>query len=328
MASLGGTSSRQSAEQGSQQTSSQFSTQLAQSQQQQAAAASGQATSQTFVDPAQAGFLDFLRTQGQGIAQGQLGPGGVGQFAQQQAQQLGGIGQNLLGVLQGGAQQTGLGGQLAGAVGGVTPGGAPGTQFLQDRISQQNPFLNEQITQLGQDIGQEFRESILPGIRRGANQIGALGGGRQGVAEGIAAEGAQRSFAAQAANLRFSDVGLRQAAAAQLQQASLAGGQLAGAGLGQQLTAAQAGLGSLGGLAGLGLSPFGAAFGPLEQLGALIGGPTVLSQGQSAQQSASQGFGSSLQQALSQSQSQGTSFGQSRGKNVGFDSSFGTLFTG
>ena len=108
------------------------------------------------------------------------------------------------------------------------------------------------------------------------------------------------------------------------QQASLAGGQLAGAGLGQQLTAAQAGLGSLGGLAGLGLSPFGAAFGPLEQLGALIGGPTVLSQGQSA----SQGFGSSLQQAVSLGQSQGTSFGQSTGSARSLDASFGTLFTG
>ena len=312
MASLGGSQTQQQSTQGSQQTSQAVSESLAQSQQ--------GAQQQTFVDPAQQGFLNFLANQGQGIAQGQLGPGGVGAFAQGQAQQLGGVGQNLLGILQGGAQGTGLGGQLAGAVQGVTPGGAPGTQFLQDRISQQNPFLNEQITQLGQDIGQQFRESILPSIRRGATQIGALGGGRQGVAEGIAAEGAQRSFAQQAANLRFSDVGLRQAAAAQLQQAALAGGQLAGSGLGQQLTAAQAGIGSLGGLQQLGLSPFGAAFSPLQQLGQLIGGPTVLSQGTS--------FGQSLSQSQQRAQSQGTSFGQSSGSGSSLNAGFGTLFTG
>lgn len=315
MASLGLQQQRQSAEQGSQQTSSALSQSLAQSQQ--------QAQQQTFVDPSQQGFLDFLRTQGQGIAQGQLASGRVspGQFAQQQSEQLGAAGQGFLGRLQGGAQgQGGLAGQLAGAVGGVVQGGAAGTEFLQQRLREGNPFLNEQISQLGQDIGTEFRESILPGIRRGATQIGALGGGRQGVAEGLAAQGAQRSFAQQAANLRFSDLGVRQAAAGQLQQAALQGGQLAGAGIGQQLAASQAGLGALPGLFNLGQSPFGAAFGPLEQFAGLLGGPTVLSTGESR--------GSSLSQALSQAESQGTSFGQSRGSGSGINASFGTLFTG
>ena len=318
MASLGLQSQRQSAEQGSQQTSSALSQSLAQSQQQAAAA------QQTFVDPGQQGFLDFLRQQGQGVAQTQLQPGfGAGAVAQQQAGQLGGIGQDLLGRLQGGAQgQGGLAGQLAGAVGGVVQGGAAGTEFLQQRLREGNPFLNEQISQLGQDIGTEFRESILPGIRRGATQIGALGGGRQGVAEGLAAQGAQRSFAQQAANLRFSDLGVRQAAAGQLQQAALQGGQLAGAGIGQQLAASQAGIGALPGLFNLGQSPFGAAFGPLQEFAGLLGGPTVLSTG------TSESRGSSLSQALSQAESQGTSFGQSRGSGSGINASFGTLFTG
>ena len=220
-----------------------------------------QQTGSTFVDPNQQAFLQFLRTQGQGIAQGQLGAGGVGDFAQQQANQLGGIGQGFLQNLQG-----------------IAGGGGAGQQFLEQRLSQQNPFLNEQISQLGTDISDQFNQSILPGIRRNATAVGGLGGAREGVATGLAAQGAQDAFAQQAASLRFQDIGMRQQAAGQLQQ-----------GQNLQAQAALGGLGSLGGLANLGLSPFAAQFSPLAQFGNLLGGPTVLSQSQGT----SSGSGSS-----------------------------------
>ncbi len=217
-----------------------------------------QSFGQSFVDPSQAPFLQFLRQAGVGQAADQLGPGGIGDVAQGQADELGGIGRGFLDNLQGVAG----GGQL------------PGQDFLQQRLSEQNPFLNEQISQLGTDISQQFQQSILPGIRRGAQAVGGLGGARQGVAEGLASQGASLAFAQQSANLRFQDVGQRQQAASALQSGGIAQGQL-------QAGAAQAGLGGLGGLAQLGLSPFQAQFAPLAQLSQLIGGPTVLSQQQS-----------------------------------------------
>lgn len=224
-----------------------------------------QQTGQTFVDPSQQPFLNFLRSAGQGIAGGQLGAGGVGDVAGQQAAQLGGIGQGFLQNLQG-----------------IAGGGGAGQEFLQQRLAGQNPFLNEQISQLGTDISEQFQQSILPGIRRNAVAVGGLGGAREGVATGLAAQGAQDAFAQQAANLRFQDVGLRQAAAGQFQQ-----------GQNLQAQAALGGLGSLGGLANLGLSPFAAQFSPLAQFANLLGGPTVLSrsQGTSSGQGSSFGFG-------------------------------------
>ena len=230
-----------------------------------------QSQGNTFVDPSQSPFFSFLRQQAQGVAQGQMGPGGQGDVASQLAAMLGGQGQGFLSQLQG-----------------VGQGTLPGSGFLEQRLSQQNPFLNEQISQLGQDIGQQFRESILPGIRGNALAVGGLGGGRAGVAEGLAAQGAQQAFGQQAANLRFQDVGLRQAAAGQLQNAGLQQ-------MGLQGQAASQGLSSLGGLMNLGMSPFGAQFGPLAQFAALLGPQNILSQQNS--------FGSSF------GRSSGTNFG-------------------
>jgi len=209
----------------------------------------------TFVDPSQSQFFDFLRQAGMGLAQGQMGAGGQAQAAGELSAQLGGFGQSFLSNLQ----------NIAGGAGQL-----PGSNFLEQRLSQQNPFLNEQITQLGQDIGQQFQQSILPGIRGNALSVGGLGGGRQGVAEGLAAQGATDAFARGSANLRFQDVGLRQAAASQLQNAGLGQQQM-------QIGAAQSGIGSLGGMMNLGMSPFAAAFSPLAQFAAILGPQNILS---------------------------------------------------
>jgi hypothetical protein len=81
---------------------------------------------------------------------------------------------------------------------------------------------------------------------------------------------------------------LRQAAAGQLQNAGLQQQGLQG-------QAASQGLSSLGGLMNLGMSPFGAQFGPLAQFAALLGPQNI----------------------LQQQSSFGSSFGRSSGVNFG-----------
>ncbi len=273
------------------------------SRSQQSASTFSQARS--FVDPSQQPFLNFLRGQGAGLAQQQLGAGGPGDVGQRLGQQLGGVGTRLLDQLQ-----LGAGGQLSSqqlqqqAANQAIQGIGPGADFLSQRVSGDNPFLNQQIQALGQDIGQQFREQVLPGIRGSAVQVGALGGGRAQIAEGLAAQRSQQTFGSLAAGLRQQDLAQQQQAAFGLQQGALQGGALAGQGVAQQGQFAEAGLGNLGGLFNLGLAPFGAQFQPLQAFGGLLGGPTVLNQ------------------ATARSTSQGTSGSSS------FNLGFGSLFTG
>ena len=272
---------------------------------------SGEAAS--FIDPAQVAFLRNLRQQGQqlqGQQQGQIGQlFGLGQNLQ-------GQGQNFLSGLQQQQQQLGQApGQLPGqgALQGIAggQGASQAQQALQQQAFGQNPILGQQIGQLGEDINQQLQRQIggAGGIASGA--IGAGQGplgGRAQVAQGIQGEAALNAFQRGATQLRGQDIG-RQLGAAQalggleqqgVQQQLQAGGLLGQLGLGQQglqqqgqLGAGQLGLGGLGALQGqfnLGLSPFQAQFGPLQNLAGLIGAPTVLSE--SAQRA--QGSGSAL----------------------------------
>ncbi len=203
---------------------------------------------QSFVDPGQAPFLDFTRNLAQGLAQQQLG--GMGN--------LFGLSQNLLG--QGQDLLGGLG-QTTNALSNIA---SPAVQ-------------QAQIGQLGSDLGAFFNQQILPGISRGAIGTGGLGGGRQGVAQGVAAGELARAFTGGATDIM-----------AQGQQQQLSG--LLGASQSQL-----GGLSSLGSLFGLGQAPFAAQFSPLLNLASIIGGPTVLSrqqaQSQSRSRSESGGFG-------------------------------------
>jgi len=140
--------------------------------------------------------------------------------------------------------------------------GGPGADFLQSRVAGESPVLGEQIGALGEDIGRFFNEQILPGITSEAVAGGSLGGGRQGVAEGFAADTAGREFQRGATSLRAADIQARDQAAATLGQQRIAG--------------AQAGLGGLGGLAGIANLGFGAELQPFERLSALLGQQTVL----------------------------------------------------
>jgi len=262
---------------------------------------SSQQTTSTFIDPNQQAALDFSRQVGRQLQQEQ-GPGLQQQFGV--AEGLIGQGQDLLGGLggisdqlqtfQGGGFGQGQGG--VDALQGLASGSNPSLQALQRQAFGQNPALQQQIDQLGADITRQFQRGISA-TNVDAVGGGQLGGGRQGVAQGLLGEAATESFAREAGNLRSDDIGRQLSAAAQA--AGLqgqAGGQLGGLGLQQGqggsqqqlqalLGAGQVGLGGLGSLQGiqnLGFEPFGQQLNPALALSSIVGQPSVLSQGQSS----------------------------------------------
>ena len=257
----------------------------------------------TFVDPSQQTFLDSLRSGAQGLQQSLQGPISglfdLGANLQNQGQnfidQIPGLSQllqNTPGAAQF-SQQAGAG--FGGGLDALTQqaqANTPALQALQRQALGQNPQLQNQINQLGTDINRQF-EQQLPSITNQAIGGGQLGGGRQGVAQGLLGQSSIDAFQRGATQLRSDDIG-RQLQAAQslggLQ--GQAGGQLGALGqagfLGQgqlnqqgQLGAGQlnlAGQQALGSQFNLGLAPFQAQFGPLQSLAQIIGSPTVLSQ--------------------------------------------------
>ena len=209
----------------------------------------------SFVDPAQAPFLQSIRSQGQAIQQGQQGA--LNQFA---SEGLGGL------FNQGQQQNQGLF-DLAGQVG--------TDQFSQDQLASLGNFSNRnalqgQIGNLGENLGQFFNEQLLPGIDQTSQLAGqGVGSGRNSVARGQATRDTLNAFSRGASDLE-AQFGQQQIGAA---QAALGGQQsqfaLQGA-LGQQ------GIGNLGQLGALGLSQFAAPFTGLASQSALVGPPTVL----------------------------------------------------
>ena len=193
--------------------------------------ASGTSTSsgRSFVDPAQAPFLNFLRNMAQTQAMGAMGQQGA----------LQGVSQGLLGQGQ----------QFLGNLQGI---GSPAMQQQQMDVLQQN-------------LGQLFNQQIMPGISRGAIGAGGLGGGRQGVAEGVAAGQLGQAFTSGAVDIM-----------GRAQQ--------------QRLGAAQLGLAALPGLMGVAGAPYTAAYNPLMQFASILGAPTVLSEQQAESRRKSSGF--------------------------------------
>lgn len=200
----------------------------------------------TFVDPNQQGFLNSLFQQGAGLAGQQLGAGsGFDQFTSSAMQNL----QNMF-----------------------------------QPSAQANPFLQQQIG-MGQNlINENLQQNILPSVGSGAQVAGQFGGGRQGVAEGIALRDANRQSSDFAQNLIGQDF------------------------QGQQNRALQA-LGQAGNIGNL-------AFQPLNNLRSILGGTTVLGEG------AAQGGSSGFSGGSSFGVGGGSSFGES--SSLGFGGSQGT----
>ena len=291
----------------------------------------------TLFGPQSVAFSNLFN-QATGVANNQAG--NVGAAGQQLAGGLSGQGQDFLSQLLGGNNlsnfQPGQGGQLFNGLGGGSGFLESGFQQLQQLATgqtaaqgqlgqtQENPFLNQAIGNIGSDISQQLaRQNVT--IGQDATLAGTRGGSRQGVAQGIASGEALDAFAQQSGALRAADASQRQ----QLQQQGLIAnldsqlgaaqgltgqaltGQLGEAQLGQgadqQLLsalqssgalnnqAAGIGLGSLSDLFNLGLGGFGAEFSPLQALAGILGPGLFqdfgLGFGQSSSQSSGSGSG-------------------------------------
>ena len=195
--------------------------------------------SRAFVDPSQQPYLDFARNQGMALAKNKTGV--AKNFAERRGGELFDFGRESLESLQ-------------------------NNSFL-DSLQQQsggNPeLLQRQTQQLGTDIGRQFNQQILPGIRRDSTAIGALGGSRQGVAEGVAGQGAMDAFSRGATGLASADAERGLMAAQTGGQLFAQGGQVAAGGVNDLF-------------GGVGMGQFTGGFAPLNAFANILGGPTVL----------------------------------------------------
>ena len=239
---------------GSQQTSSSSNTaswanNFLNSMSQSVSGSSGQ--SQSFIDPMQQGFLQDLWGQG---AQ-QADPGAVTAASR-------------------------------GMVNRVMPGMRAADRTLAG-LSNPNQQIAAQQRSLKAGLGNLFATEINPAIQGDAIEAGGYGGGRQGVAEGVAAGQLGNTYAQALGDIT---------AGANQQAGTAAGmrGQLAPA------------------MYNLGMMPSMAGFAPLQAMQGLLGSPTVLSQAwqeaMSRGTSRSRGGGTSRSIGTSESSGSGWNF--------------------
>lgn len=125
-----------------------------------------------------------------------------------------------------------------------------------------NALAQQQLSQLSQNIGQNFQRDVLPALNSQAGVAGAMGQSRNALARGVAASDAQNQIAQAGTNLYAQQYGIGAQAAGAATQARLnAAGELPG--MGQSLY-------------NLGLSPFTAQWAPLTALAGILGGPQAL----------------------------------------------------
>lgn len=199
-------------------------------------------------------------------------------------------------------------------------------------ISLDGSTVEAEIQQLQGDLGRLFREELNPAITSEAVGGNVLGGGRQGVAQGRAAEAVAREFTRGSTDIRARDIERNLAVQTQNQNAALtqlgigasfdtALAELAlnaeqfNAGLavdadqasrGLTIEAATRGLDALTGQLGLAQSADLASLTPYVMLAQILSNPTVLTE--------------SLAASGSRSTSQSTSSGSSRSFNFGLGS--------
>jgi hypothetical protein len=186
--------------------------------------------------------------------------------------------------------------------------GGSANDYLERRLSSENPVLQEQIGALGEDLGRFYREELNPAITGQAVAGGTLGGGRQGVAQAGAIREVGQQFTRGATALRAQDVAARDAAAQGL--------------LGNRTAAAGVGLSALPQLLGIAQAGSLSSLAPYQALASILGGPTVLTQARA--QDTAQSLSTSQAAALAFSQSFGedwassSSSGKSKSASIGF----------
>jgi len=137
------------------------------------------------IDPTQMKYLEDLWSRGQGLSFDQGG--------QQFGQQFQDPSFNAFAQLAGGGQQANQQGLGQIAQGGNIPQvGATGYQNQAWDTNQQNQALQGSIDAGLGDISRNFNQNIMPGINTGSAMSNTSGGSRQGIAQGLAAQGANR----------------------------------------------------------------------------------------------------------------------------------------
>lgn len=147
-------------------------------------------------------------------------------------------------------------------------GNASGNEELMRILSgsRQNADLQGEIDAGLGDLTRNFREGILPGINATSSASGGSGGSRQGIAQGLATQGANRTASDFITKLRSQNY---------------ATGLNASLGAANQLgtnfqSANQARLGALGQATDLSNLGFGSQFGALSNLADILGEPVKL----------------------------------------------------
>jgi hypothetical protein len=148
-------------------------------------------------------------------------------------------------------------GILGGASGGLMDGlsryaGAAGADPTQSNIAAagqyaNNPYLQSQIDAVGSDIRRNLGENIMPSIDRAATASGNINSSRAGIAEGIAARGANEELARSAASMRYnaynSGLGMAEGARATNLDAMGRSADLYGSAVNTGMAGAQQGMG-------------------------------------------------------------------------------------
>jgi hypothetical protein len=166
-----------------------------------------------------------------------------------------------------------------------------GTSYLTDRLNNSDS-ADAQIAQLQKDTGQLFTDQFNPAITSDAVSSGNLGGGRQGVAQGMAMDTLARQFSSQATTIRSNDQAQKDSAASTV--------------AGNSLTAANTGLGALPGLLSVVGQGQNADLDIYSKLAQIYGGPTTLSSSQST--SASAAIASAIAKSFGTNQSSGNAW--------------------
>jgi hypothetical protein len=166
-----------------------------------------------------------------------------------------------------------------------------GTNYLTDRLNNSDS-ADAQIAQLQKDTGLLFTDQFNPAITSDAVSSGNLGGGRQGVAQGMAMDTLARQFSSQATAIRSNDQAQKDAAASTV--------------AGNSLTAASTGLGALPGLLSVVGQGQNADLDVYSKLAQIYGGPTTLSSSQST--SASAAIANAIAKSFGTNQSSGNAW--------------------
>jgi len=166
-----------------------------------------------------------------------------------------------------------------------------GSGFLRDSLNDSS-VADAQIAQLQKDTGELFTDQFNPAITADAVSSGNLGGGRQGVAQGMAMDSLAKQFGAQAVQIRTANQAQKQAAATTI--------------AGNSLGAASTGLGALPSMLSVLTAGNNADLDVYGKLAQIYGGPTTLSSSEST--SASAAIAQAIAKSFGTNQSSGNAW--------------------